>query len=208
MHERKMPRPDWLDYTVGAILFTALFLALPVFAGRYLTPFRGGHPVRLSGSVLREMEYIARAREALAILADAHNALAGVRPVGSIEAAEAFERSAEMERLVSELRQLQAKLEEAQPPGRFRGLHGELVKLARAYTALAENAWAYYGDLDPERLDILKRGLAEGYAELGRIQKLLAALDYERAGEVSVHRTPHPTPGGEEEIPLPPVGEE
>ena len=59
-------KPDALDYAVLALLLVVLLIAMPIAVGRAWTPHRDGKPLLLHGNTVREMRYIAQARELLA----------------------------------------------------------------------------------------------------------------------------------------------
>jgi len=169
-------KPDALDYAVLALLLVVLLIAMPIAVGRAWTPHRDGKPLLLHGNTVREMRYIAQARELLEVCRETHAKLEHL-PRG-----DTFSASAEMQALVERTDRAWTEWEQVTPPGRFAGLHEQLLALVKLYRYLAGEAWAYYGDLDETHLGEVERGLGEGKAETERLGELLDRLDFERAG--------------------------
>jgi len=190
-------RMDALDWGARPALSIALFIVLPVMVGRANTPYLSGQPLQLTSDVRAEMDYLRQARAALKLLDEAHRDLALFQPNNG---AEAFHAGAEIQKLAGQLEKQVDDLSNQTPPGRFSGLHKQLVETLKLYYTLTAEAWAYTGDMNTAHLDTLHNGLFEGDRRRVELARIVRALDF-------VIGPPDAAPGqgGPDEIDLPPV---
>lgn len=171
-----MPKPDKLDYAVSIALCIVLLIVIPILVGQATTPYIDGKPMLLNATVLQEQQYIAEARKAIALCADAHKYLATLPP-----AEQAIAASATLQNHVDTTDRAWTEWEAHTPPGRFSTLHGQVLSLIKLYRYLVGEAWSYYGDLDATHLAEVRRGLEEGGSEQERLSRLFDALDFQAA---------------------------
>jgi len=171
-----VPKPDKLDYAISIILGLLLLVVAPVLVGRAATPHVDGEPILLNATVLQEQQYIADARDMIALCAGAHADLDALP-----SATQAAAASAALQRHVDATDRAWSEWEGRAPPGRFATLHGQILSLIKLYRYLAGEAWSYYGDLDAAHLAEVQRGLGEGLRERERLTELLDALDFQSA---------------------------
>ncbi|MBU0494498.1 MAG: hypothetical protein KKA73_30490 [Chloroflexi bacterium] len=202
-----MPRPDWIDYLVLGVLALALLVGAPILVGRQLSPHIAGTPVVLEPRILAEQAYIRACQDRLLRLADIHQALAQVQELGAVSAQGVFHQAAQAEQWVGEMDVELTRLQDQAPPARFLAIHERQVQLLEADRMLVSEALLYYGDLRPEHVDTIQRGLPVVAEEVAQLRQLLAAMDFRPAEDLqpSAPAPGQPTPVAPAAINLPRV---
>lgn len=176
---RTLPNPDRLDRVALILILLALGAALPVFIGSRNTPWLGGRPALLNPGIRAEQAFVATARRALALLGETDQAVTGITPVSG--ASESYGGSQRMQERVEKIETMIAEWRTLTPPGRFAGLHKRLADALAVSQRMATEGWAYYGDLNPAHLSVLRQALPASQTERAQIMALLDAMDFEMA---------------------------